>query len=279
MVLAIIVLLVPAGLLALRSLATSLLSTKPDVANSQLAGGAAIEPKVASASIDASPFRGTPADAYSEGKAGITLPQVQPQGPWSAEQIRQALERTKDTLIAARLDESVQSRGQTQPYLNEFAESSRPFIANQLKGPRALTYVTHLAPGYTLRAPVRVSGTMKVSMGSANQLVISASYVWVYPLRAPNAERVFERVGSQLTVLRTVEHYEFYPEKGYAKQNRGLRPGDGEQHAFNADCGLIANGMLALPSNRDRVAGAPATPSYDYTVASEKVSSNCARRG
>ncbi len=278
-VLTVIVLLVPAGVLALRSLATSLLSDTPDIADTQLAENAVSRRKLSSVEVDQNPFRDTPPAAYPTGAAGIVLPPVQVQGDWNTEQITQALQRTKTALTAARLDERMLLRGVSKPYLDQFAQSSQGFIAEQIGGAGALAYVTRLAPGYTLRAPVRVNGTMDITVGKAGQLVISANYTWVYPLRAPNTPEVFALPGSQLAVLRTVERYEFYPEKGYAEQNRGLRPGDGEQYAFNSDCELAASGKLALPKDRNRTPGAPAEASYDHKSPPGKASSNCARRG
>gem|GEM_PF-2729518 len=280
-VLTVIVLLVPAGLLALRSLATSLLSDTPDSADVELAEEAkdvALNRKLPSAEVDKNPFRGTTADSYPVGAAGIVLPQAVAQGSWSIEQVTQALQRTKTLLTAARLDEGMLLRGESQPYLDQFAQSGRDFVAEQLSGAGALAYVTRLAPGYTLRAPVRVNGTMDARVGQAGQLLISANYAWVYPLRAPDTSKVFALPGSQLAVLRTVERYEFYPDKGYAEQNRGLRPGDGEQYAFNSDCDKVGNGTLALPKDRNSVPGAPTDAAYDYTSPPGKASSNCARR-
>ncbi|MGH3545327.1 MAG: hypothetical protein ACRDPW_05320, partial [Mycobacteriales bacterium] len=277
-VLTVIALLVPAGVLALRSLATSLMSDTPDAADVQLAQETASEPRLSSAELDENPFRGTPADSYPVGEAGIGLPSVTVQGEWTAQQVTQALQQTKNALSAARLDERVLLQGETKPYLDQFAQSSRDFITQQIAGAGALAYVTRLAPGYTLRAPVRVSGVMEVTVGKAGQLVISANYAWAYPLRAPNTREVFAVPGSQLALLRTVERYEFYPERGYAEFNRGLRPGDGEQYAFNSDCGRMSSGTLALPQDRNRTPGAPQRASYDYSVPPDKVPSNCTRR-
>ncbi len=271
-------LLVPAGLLAMRSLATSLMSEGPDVADVELAEEPTPEPKLSNAEVDRNPFRDTPADTYPVGDAGIVLPPTQAQGQWSTEQITQALQRTKTALTAARLDERMLLQGETQLYLDQFAQSSRDFITGQLRGAGALAYVTRLAPGYTLRSPARVSGAMEVAVGKAVQLVLSADYAWIYPLSAPNASEVFALPGSQLVVLRTVERYEFYPEKGYPEPNRGLRPGDGEQYAFNSDCDLAASGTLALPEDRNRVPGAPAEAAYDHTSPPGQAPSNCARR-
>lgn len=277
-----IVLLVPAGVLALRSLTTSLLSDTPDSADVELAEsakGPEPEPRLSGAEVDRNPFSDTPADSYPTGEAGIILPPAKAQGEWSAEQVTQALQQTKTALGAARLDERMLLRGETKPYLDQFSQSSRDFITQQIAGEGALAYVTRLAPGYTLRAPTRVSGVMEVELGSAGQLIISANYAWVYALRAPATTEVFARPGSQLAVLRTVERYEFYPTKGYAKPNRGLRPGDGEQYAFNSDCGQVVSGTLALPQDRDETPGSPAEASYAYTTAPGSVPSNCVRRG
>ncbi|MGH3429896.1 MAG: hypothetical protein ACRDQZ_20390 [Mycobacteriales bacterium] len=276
-VLVVIVLLVPAGVLAARSLAISLLSDGPDSENSQFSSAAAHK-KVASSVVDANPFRGTPADKFASGEAGIVVPVAKQQGSWSADAVADVLNKTKAVLTSARLDEAMLLQGQTQPYLDQLSESSRDFVGKQLATPSALAYVTRLAPGYTLRAPVRVHGAMNVTVGNAGQLIVSANYVWVYPLRAPKATKVFGLAGSQLVVLHTVERYEFYPEKGYAVQNRGLRPGDGEQHIYNADCGTATDGKLALPSNRNRKPGAPVKLAYDRNASKNAAPGGCGKR-
>jgi hypothetical protein len=276
-VLAVIVLLVPAGVLAARSLAISLLSDGPDSENNQFSGAAAHK-KIASSVVDANPFQGTPADKFASGEAGIVVPAVKQQGGWSADAVADGLNKTKAALTSARLDNAMLFQGQTQPYLDQLSESSRDFVGKQLTTPSALAYVTRLAPGYTLRASVRVRGAMNVTVGDAGQLVVSANYVWVYPLRAPNATKVFGLAGSQLVVLHTVERYEFYPEKGYAAQNRGLRPGDGEQRAYNADCSIATDGKLALPPNRNRKPDAPVKLAYDRNASKNAAPGGCGKR-
>ena len=167
--------------------------------------------------------------------------------------------------------------GKTDDYVKKFADSSQKFVREQIAGASALAYVTKLSPGYALRAPPRVKGEMKVSLGQSGQLVIEANYIWVYALRAPDAKQVSALAGSQLAILRTAERYEFYPVKGYAKQNRGLRPGDGSQYAFNVSCQPASQGLLALPNRNERGVGAPARTVYDPLKPPEKLERNCGR--
>lgn len=276
-VLAVIALLVPAGVLALRSLVTSVTSDKSEVETARELGDDPADEKISSVTVDANPFKGTPAESFAVGEAGIETPTWTPAEPWDAETANKALVEMKAALVTARLGDSMLTGGKTDDYVKKFADSSQKFVKEQIAGSSALAYVTKLSPGYTLRAPPRVKGEMKVSLGQSGQLVIEASYIWVYPLRAPDAKQVSALAGSQLAVLRTVERYEFYPVKGYAKQNRGLRPGDGSQYAFNVSCAPASQGLLALPSRNERGVGAPAKLVYDPTKPPEKLERNCGR--
>ncbi len=239
---AVILLLVPAGLLAMRSLWTALTSDVPDPEMAAIAASEApdLDPN--------NPFDKTAADGYLEGAHGIVDPPATALGPWKAAEVRKVLETTRTSLLVARTDPTVLAGNPTK-YLAALAENTRrPAAAEIRKGAPALGYVTRLAPGDTLAAPVRTKGKLLVALGRDKQLVITADVVWVYPLAGPRAKGAPNVAGARLVVLHTVETYQWYPQKRYSKKDQGLRPGAGEQAVYNMDCELSRTGVLALPS-------------------------------
>jgi hypothetical protein len=241
----VILLLVPAGLLALRSLYDALDGGSPDpetVAERTRASAP-------SPTLDANdPFGGTPAENYAIGPDGITMPTVTPLGTWTAAQVQDVLDRTEEALVTGRLDQMVLLERDPSKYLALLSPSVRTATGKEIaKGTAALGYVTRLAPGYTLVAQVRTKGAVTVGLGTDKQLVVKADVVWVYPLHGQVDNDLAKGAGAKLVVLHTVETYQWFPTKGYSKQDQGLRPGAGDQGLYNMDCELSQQGLLALP--------------------------------
>ncbi|HEY0485016.1 MAG TPA: hypothetical protein VGD72_02050 [Mycobacteriales bacterium] len=202
-----------------------------------------------SATLPADPFTGTPAERYPRAADGIVLPRPTAIGSWSASDVGMVLRRTRDVLVAARLDPRMVEQGTTARYLALLAPATRAMVRQQVvAGGPGLGYVTRLAPGWTIdaKAGIRVAGTMSVKAGKDRQLVVTADYVWVYPLKGGTAKPP-PVAGSRLVVLRTVETYEWYPPESITVADRGLRPGGGTVGQSNMDCTLADKGLLALP--------------------------------
>jgi hypothetical protein len=272
----VILLLVPAGILALVSLRVPE-SPQEMVAESQpytvSSGGSSVGSAAFRRSPD--PFLGTPAARFSVGSGGIVLPTATPVGEWGPEEITRVLQKTKAALAAARLDSKVLLAQDTSAYLAMLSPSTRDAVKAEIaKGAPALGYVTRLAPGWRLVAPVRVGGRLSVALGAEKQLLVTADYLWAYALRGPWAP-VADGPGSRVVVLHTVETYQWYPEKGYAEADRGLRPGTGSQALSNMDCDLAQEGLLALPRSRARGEQAHASRIYDLAVAPDQAPTTC----
>jgi hypothetical protein len=225
-----------------------------------------------------SPFAGTPAEAYARGTAGVVPPPATKVGGWSASQVKQVLTRTRDVLVAARLDPAVVEQGDPTKYLQLLAPATRPMVRSSIeKGGPGLGYVTRLAPGFQLdrTAAVRVAGKMTANVGRYGQLVVMADYVWVYPLKGGKAQEN-AGPGSTLVVLHTVESYEWYRPEAISTADRGLRPGGGNSYTFNMDCTLVGKGLLALPPPGQ--GGRPSSPNdaaYSPTTKPESIPSTC----
>ncbi|TQS44829.1 hypothetical protein [Cryptosporangium phraense] len=254
-VLIVILLLVPAGLLAAKSLYGTMSGT---VADPEIA---AESPGPTAPPLDPNnPFDGTPANTYVAPEQGIEVPTPTKTGSWAAKDVATVLEKTKAVLIAARTDQAVLG-GDSADYVKALAPNVRSQVKKAIVGGTdTLGYVTNLAATYTLAQPIRAAGSLTVTTGALKQLIVRADVVWIYPLAGPLPAQS-KGAGVRLVVLHTVESYEWFPSKGFADEDQGARPGEGERAVFNADCPKYLKGALALPS----------TPVTDPVKGNEKV--------
>jgi hypothetical protein len=201
-----------------------------------------------STAAPADPFADTPAESWPSGAAGLAVPAAAAAGPWPAKDVADVLTRAKAALVGARLDPAVLQRGQPTAYLAQLAPSTRPLVTKAIaSGEPAIGYVTRLATGYSLAAPVRVRGTITVSVGGSQQLVVTADVVWAYPLVGPVAGGV-TGAGAWVVVLRTSETYEWYSPAKFGAADRGLRPGAAVTAYGNMDCAQVKKGLIGLPT-------------------------------
>jgi hypothetical protein len=222
------------------------------------------------------PLAGTPAEKYARGAEGIVLPRATQVGNWSAQEVHEVLRRTRLALAAARLDPRVVTQGDPTPYLQQLAPATRTMVRGQItSGGAAIGYVTRLGPGFTVddAAGVRVAGSLRARAGRDGQLVVTADYVWVYPLKGGKV-RSDAGAGARLVVLRALESYEWYRPQAIAAADRGLRPGGGESYTWNIDCGLLGKGLLALPPASQRT-GPADTAAYNPKARPKSVPSTC----
>jgi hypothetical protein len=226
-------------------------------------GGPPAAPKPSKA-VSKDPFAGTPAAGFAEGDAGIVPAAATAIGPWTAPEVQDVLNRTKQTLVAARLDSPMVEQGDTAAYLASISEGARATVSKSLQTADALGYVSRLADGFQLAAPIRVKGSMTVTLGTKKELVVSANYVWVYPL-VGSVPTTPKGAGSSLVLLHTAETYQWFSPKGIAKKDTGLRPGAGQIAKLNLDCSFARGGKLALPSSDS--GGPPAPPASAYNPA------------
>jgi hypothetical protein len=267
----VILLLMSAGLLALRSLAVSIKNGGDEIDTTSARPTA-----VATSPESTDPFRDTPAEKYPAGAAGIVIPPVTTKvGTWTPAQVLDVLNKTKQTLIAARLDPVMLQQGNPQKYLSTISVSARVPVLNSLKTGEALGYVTRLASDHTLAAPIRVKGSMSVAVGKQKELVVTADYLWVYPLDGA-VELETKGPGSKLVVVHTIETYQWFAPRNIAKKDTGLRPGAGKLYTFNMDCDLAKSGKLGLqraaPGKAQTV---PDDKAYDPLTKPEDLPNTC----
>lgn len=228
-------------------------------------------------------FAGTPAAGYARDAAGITPPAAKAVGEWSSKDVADVGAKVKTVLAAGRLNSATLEKGDLTQYLNALAPGVRSKVQGDIgKGQPALGYVTRLSPDTKLASrQVRVKGSMRAAVGPDKQLVITADYVWVYPLAptkpvkpSPSAP-ASAAPGSHLVLVHTVEKYEWYKPMLVDKQERGLRPGAGELYTFNMDCTAAARGMLALAPPGQKGKPAPDNRAYDPNTKTSSLPTTC----
>jgi hypothetical protein len=265
-----VLVLMSAGMLALRSLAISIKNGGDDVEV------AAEKPAPSVPTESKDPFAGTPAENFPVGADGIVPPVAKQVGPWTPAQVQDVMNRAKQTLIAARLDPLMVEQGVTTTYLGSISPATKQAVAGRLETGEALSYVSRLATDYKLLAPIRVQGTMTAALGPKKELVVNADYLWVYPLQGPDVRGARRGPGSRLVVVHTIESYQWFAAKNVAKQDTGLRPGVGKLYTFNMDCDLATSGRLGLqraaPGSPQTV---PDAKAYDPLTKPEDLPNTC----
>jgi hypothetical protein len=232
----------------------------------------------------ASPFDGTPAERFAVGTAGIVLPRADavPDGHLAdyelrtravtAEEVADALEEVRRSLIAARLGHSMLVEHDPESYIQTLSPGhwevwSRPedplwTRAREWYEPsKFANRATLLAPDATLAAVPRVDGriayraatTLAGTPAGETQpyriLEVVTRFVWVYAFEAP---------AGAIVVVR--DEVVWYLPADYrlscCEQNLGVHQAGAESRAWGADCGAYAEGLIR--PGGPLVAGVPA---------------------
>ena len=159
----------------------------------------------------AAPFRGTPAQSYADGAAGILIPAAHPVGTYSAAQVAAAYQTTKQLLVAANLNQPTLAGGPPEAFASLLIPPQRTFFQTNLdkngvnsQGQVTSTrgWVTSFAAGTRLAGKViKVYGTLSATTGSdkgAPILLVHANYLFVYAVTWQ---------GQPSTLTRIVDHY------------------------------------------------------------------------
>jgi hypothetical protein len=156
----------------------------------------------------ASPFAGSPASAWADGAAGITIPAARPHGPYTAAEVRSAYETTRELLIAGNLDWPTLHGGPPTAFASLLIEQERARFQAGLHS-RALNkagleentraWVTSFAPGSTqfVTTVIKVHGTMSASLATdsgSEVLRIKVDYLFVFAVQQPGNRANWLRV-------------------------------------------------------------------------------------
>ncbi|MEV6704817.1 hypothetical protein [Micromonospora wenchangensis] len=217
------------------------------------------------------PFVATPAEAYAEGAAAVVPPAAHRTGPFTAEQVTDALARVRRALVEGRVETRMLD-GDPDGFLAVLAPQNRDSVRRDLASGSSLGFASRIAdradPGLDRDEQVRGRGTMTYRSTTAasgvRALEVTTRFVWAYPfdLWRPQAYRP----GAELVTLRDeVVWLVPYPDD-VGPAGRGLWLDSARITLQNADCPAMRRGFLALAEAeplRRRTAPAPTGDVYD----------------
>ncbi len=145
--------------------------------------------------VPANPFAGTPVEDWSEGRAGVVAPRAGSVGSYSKPQVRTALARTGDLVVAMLIDENVVFRGRTDRPLKKLDRPSEDWVREVLARGKGATWFFNRFDPSLVRPDghvVKVNGSMQPSM-HGRYLAVRYVYVTVFAVRGvqdPKASRL-----------------------------------------------------------------------------------------
>ncbi|WP_309115105.1 hypothetical protein [Saccharothrix sp.] len=192
------------------------------------------------------PFEGTPAAGWADGAAGIVVPEAQPVGEFSAEQVADAYQRTKAALIASRLDRKAVEGHDVSAFIDLFAEDQQEHLRTDFDGthdPEVSIVVTRIAKGQQL-LPVepKVSGTMRAEAGEEGELVVRTNYVVAYAFAT--ALPVVDPM-EIVSVVRVEADYLVRSGNRFRPASRGLWRGAMKGFNYSIACEASKTGFIA----------------------------------
>ena len=211
------------------------------------------------------PFRGSPAARWADGAAGIEVPEAKAAGGMSKAQVDQALEATRQLLIAANLDPAT-LRGEKPDgaleLLDPLQEGERERLEQSLAEPGAeqdpLMLFSRFDPDEArlVGDVVKTRGRMTFEAGAAGSVEVHADYTFVYPLVKPDGDEVARTIVRRR--LTTALHD---PERFVATRGK-LSVVSSEQNFGNTSC-EVNDGFLHPTFPSDRAEPNPTGPDVD----------------
>ncbi|NUT92676.1 MAG: hypothetical protein HOY78_11715 [Saccharothrix sp.] len=192
------------------------------------------------------PFEGTPAATWADGAAGIVVPEAQPVGEFSAEQVADAYQRTKEAVVASRLDRKAVEGHDVSAFIGLFAEDQQDHLRAKFDGthdPEVSIVVTRVAKGqHLLPVEPKVSGTMRAEAGEEGELVVHTNYVVAYAFTT--ALPVVDPM-EIVSVVRVEADYLVRSGKRFRPASRGLWRGGMQGFNYSIACDASKEGFIA----------------------------------
>ncbi|RZU74047.1 hypothetical protein EV384_2487 [Micromonospora kangleipakensis] len=212
----------------------------------------------ASAPAAAGPFAGTPAEAFPDGAAGITLPPAKRTGNFTAKQASAGLRKVRAALVTARLDRAFMTSEDPEPLIRQFAPDARAGMREDFDSAVFASYATRLAPGARLtKHQPRVKGTVTYratrDSDGIRVLEVTTNFAWAYAFQSTGAAPGDGVVVVHDTLLWHVPHPD-----DVESASVGLWLQDSDSYASNIDCAAFDKGLLDVGA-----------PTYGGPVATE----------
>jgi hypothetical protein len=223
----------------------------------------------------ASPFAGTPAEAYPVGEKGISLPKATAVSGFTAAEVDASLRKVRAAMIAARLDKAMLIEHNPEPFLAIVTPGQHDELAGWFRDKEFGSLATWIAPTVQLdpNERPRVSGRVTYAskkVAGVQTLQIITNFVWVYAFTGPDRPLVTEH--DQV-------HWEVPKGPTVAPKDRGLRVADVRGYRFGVDCALAAQSLLApTPPAVASIPGAApseAAENYMHTDHTLDIADNC----
>lgn len=194
------------------------------------------------------PFASTPAADWANGAEGITLPEAKAVGGFSAEQVAETTALVRDALVASRIDTRMLAGHDPGGYLGLLAPDAKrqlePLFADG-REPEVQSLVSMVAGGTEL-LPVapKVSGSMSVRPGDADELVVHTNYVFAYAFRPQGPTKLVDAM-NVIVVVRADVDYVLRDGDRWTPSSRGLWFGDASGFGYSIGCDAYRKGFLA----------------------------------
>ncbi|MEV4315141.1 hypothetical protein [Actinocrispum sp. NPDC049592] len=196
------------------------------------------------------PFARTPAQAWPDGEAGLTMPAAAPLNGFPAKRVGEVLGIARSAIAASRLDRQAAQQDKSDAFQALLAPDSRKTVTDDP------IFRTRIKPGFELLdVPPKVQGRLTVEPGRKGELRIHAEYVVAYAFRPPHPETVLDPT-EFVSYLRIDQRFSFAEGPGWAPGSRGLYLGDLHTYAVAVSCSAMRDDLLA-PSGGDRATTAP----------------------
>ncbi|GIE35804.1 hypothetical protein Ait01nite_088490 [Actinoplanes italicus] len=195
-------------------------------------------------------LRGTPAEAYPLGAAGITLPAATAVPGFSAAEVGSALGKVRAAMIAGRLDQRMLTGHDMTGFLGLLAPAARDQTAKHFTAQQLTSIATRIDPAAKLdpAEQPRVSGRMTVAgtrSDGVDRLQITTNFVWVYAFNAGNPP---------VAAVHDEILWEVPKAANLRPDDQGLWVRQAESYSAWMDCDAYRKGLLA-PGGATPVAG------------------------
>ncbi|MEV6906585.1 hypothetical protein [Amycolatopsis sp. NPDC051071] len=212
------------------------------------------------------PFDGTPAAAWAEGLAGITVPAGQALGRFTAKEADAAYRTVTEAISAARLSSRALQDKDGSELLALLAPNERVRLEARLTSKLTAEkgrYLTLIGPSRLLQVRPRMIGSLTAKTREKGELIIHASYATAYAFDAHPGEA--RSPMDIVPIIRDEQDYVIRKAPPFEKADAGLSFGEGSGYSSHMACDAFKVGILA-PQYADKsnvVDGAPAVDEAD----------------
>ncbi|MFE9480544.1 hypothetical protein ACFYNM_18310 [Streptomyces spororaveus] len=217
------------------------------------------------------PFRGSPAEGWASGAAGITVPEARAVGWMSAAEVEQALARSRDFLVASGVESGV-LRGERPEkaiaLINPQQKDMQALLSTAFQSPSEkndpLLLFSRFQPSRThlVGDVVKTRGRLEYREGERGALQVTADVTFVYPVtRAAGDDEIVRTIVRRELVLSWDDPDKVLTAPGTFSMISY------KSHMTNAGCGATT-GYFDPPFGSDRQADAAGTEidPYDRTA-------------